>query len=550
MKKVFSLLLITVIILSVFSGCSEKGVDEQLIYPIDNDPVYLDPQIASGTAAQNIIANVFEGLVTFDTDGNIVPAAAESFEISSDSKIYTFHLRKDLKWMITSSAGKLFDKNETPELFNEKGDPELDVTVDDFVFAFRRAVNPETGSLNASLLKSIKNAAKISVGELSANQLGVTKQDDYTLIIELEKPDCDFLYTLTLPLCMPCNQTFFEKTRGRYGLSSEYLIFNGPFFISNWSEGKAVSTRKNEKYHSQEDVKPYSIYFSINNEWETRGEKVKNATYQVAPLDKAQKAELEKSKGIEIKNFNNSINALLLNCNDEVLANADIRKAIVSAFDPEIFLEKSGKERSPGIVPSSSLTNGSSYRERAGSLSYLPFDKEQARTYYTSGTDKLNLRGIDLTVLCSVDDEFAVRSVMQQWQSAFGVSFSIGIETVDSKTLRSRLESGDYQLAIADVSFSNSTALNCLISFCTGRGNNIYGLKSSKYDALIEAVKSTKSTSEYIAALKKAEKYLISGAVIVPIFENETYQGIAKGVEGVTISPSVEVVYFKEGLKK
>ena len=115
LKKLLCLSLLLVTLLSFCSCGGNKGADAQLVYPIDKDPGYLDPQIIYDIGAKNIIANCFEGLVTVDSEGNIIPAAAEKWETNAKETVYTFHLRQDMKWKVTSAAGKIIGENYKDE---------------------------------------------------------------------------------------------------------------------------------------------------------------------------------------------------------------------------------------------------------------------------------------------------------------------------------------------------------------------------------------------------------------------------------------------------
>ncbi|MGN1418589.1 MAG: ABC transporter substrate-binding protein, partial [Acutalibacteraceae bacterium] len=223
-KKIISLFLCTALVLLSFTACGSGGANERIVTPIDSEPEYLDPQIVSDKGAKNIVLNCFEGLVCYDENGEIVPAAAENYSVSDDGLVYTFDLRQDGQWKVTSAAKKIIGEDKA-ESFDTR------VTAHDFVFALRRALQPETLCPYASSLMNIKNAKKVNSGSVSSKNLGVKASSDYTLVITLERKDSDFLSALTLPACLPCNEEFFELTKGRYGLSADNLIYNGPFYI-------------------------------------------------------------------------------------------------------------------------------------------------------------------------------------------------------------------------------------------------------------------------------------------------------------------------------
>ena len=127
-----------------FSSCSspsnvEKAIDEQILhFGLGSEPQYLDPHLANSVSAHNVIIALIEGLVSEDPKTlKPVPGVAEKWEVSEDGLVYTFHLRKNAKW--------------------SNGDP---VTAQDFVFSYKRILNPELASQYASMLHGLKNARK------------------------------------------------------------------------------------------------------------------------------------------------------------------------------------------------------------------------------------------------------------------------------------------------------------------------------------------------------------------------------------------------------
>lgn len=541
LKRVLGVFLCLILIMLPLASCSSDGTGKQLVTPIDVSPEYLDPQITSEIGARNILANCFEGLVGIGENNTIVPAAAESYEVSDNGLVYTFHLRKDAQWRVTSDAGRTIGEGYEKS-FN------TDVTAEDFVFGLRRALLPETKSPYAHALFCIKNAAQVYSGKLSASDLGVEKIDSYTLKITLERPDPDFLYTLTTPACMPCNEEFFEMTGGRYGLSTQYLIYNGPFYVSAITDN-AVIVKKNPDYHSQSLVKPASVYFTIRNEQETRAKKVKDGTYEAALLTASQAKELSRKKDITVKPFLSGELSFLLNCRDEILSNMDIRKAISLSFNEKPLLELTGLTSASGVVPGGLTVGDTGYRKKAASFDFSE-DENAAKKYLKSGLQALERDDIELTVLCASEYETAVRTVMQSWQSLFGVSFNISVESVESTELSKRISEGNYQLALCNLRFLDSSAFSAVYRFTSFSRDNPVGLNETQYDNLVLGIKKCKTEAQIVKAIEEAEAYLISCAAVIPICETDVYIGLAKGVEGIVFSAAGDTMYFKNAVKK
>lgn len=529
--------------LFLLSACSPRGADANLYFPIDNDPGYLDPQIISDSGAKNIIANCFEGLVRLDEDGKIEPGYAESWNISSDGLTYTFKIRKDGKWAIMSASSDFLGED-----FRETFDSR--VTAHDFAFGLKRALLPETISPGAKNLFSIENAELVNSGKLSADELGVKAIDDYTLIITLTQPDPDFLYVLLEPECMPCNEEFFEATGGRYGLSTRFLMYNGPFYMSNWADDAAITLMSNDDYYDFKHVKPYSVYFSINGEQSTRLDKIKDEIYDVAPLTTEQAEKLQKKISYTVKDFENGLYCLAFNCQDSTLSNLNIRKAIVSSFDRALFYSMLEEGSVGGIIPSSMLLSGSKYREAAGDISFTA--STDPKKLLEDELKKLELDYVELTVLCTEREEKAIRSVMQKWQATLGVKFNVFVETATAAEISQKVNGGDgdWQIALTNISFPHLTAFNGLLQFTTGNSENILGFEDKKYDALVGAIKTASGFDTSISATREAEQYLLDSCVLVPLYSSPAYYGLGKGVSGVIFNTTGDVVYFRDTVVK
>ena len=180
MKRVLKAISLILAMLTLFSlsACSDSYQDAIIYFEIPEQPYTVDPQTASADSELVIVNNIFEGLLRKNESGAIVGGVSTSFEYNNLT--YTFKLREDIVW-----------SNEEP------------LTADDFVFAFRRAVLPETKAPFASRLFPIENAKEINEGKKSAETLGVSAPDSTTLIIKLSYEDGDFEEALTTSVAMP-----------------------------------------------------------------------------------------------------------------------------------------------------------------------------------------------------------------------------------------------------------------------------------------------------------------------------------------------------------
>lgn len=233
-KKIISLILITIIIITTFCACGEKdGTGKALSYPVSAEPACLDPQIATGDAALTTVYNTMLSLVKIDNSNNIVPGAAAIWDISENKCVYTFHLKDGLRWHLLESTKEIAGSDFSGAL-----------TSYDFAFGIKRTLMPETQSPFAKDFYIIKNGEEVNSGELSEDKLGIETPDSQTIRITLEKPSDEFLYLMATSGAMPCNEDFFNGTKGRYGLDVDYYLSCGPFYLSKWNHDASIILRK------------------------------------------------------------------------------------------------------------------------------------------------------------------------------------------------------------------------------------------------------------------------------------------------------------------
>lgn len=185
----------------------------------------LDPQLNEDVDTGNAINNLFEGLYNEDAKGDLVPALAESYTLSDDRTVYTFKLRKAL-W--------------------SNGDP---ITASDFVFGWRRAVDPATASPYAYYpgLAGIANADDIVAGKKKPEELGVKAIDDQTLEVTLSSPRPYFLKTTVVTTLFPVPQKVVEKF-GKDWVKPENIVSNGAYVLKQNSPGELVVLTRNKNY--------------------------------------------------------------------------------------------------------------------------------------------------------------------------------------------------------------------------------------------------------------------------------------------------------------
>jgi oligopeptide transport system substrate-binding protein len=204
------------------------------------EPETLDPHKTAANFTYHITRNLFEGLVVLDPKGNVAPGVAESWSVSEDGLSYRFNLRANARW--------------------SNGDP---VTAGDFVFSFRRVLDPKTLSVDVSELYPIKNAEEVNAGKLDATALGVTAPDERTFEITLKGPTPYFVNVLTIEQGMPVHEKSVRLSED--WVKPGKLVSNGAYMLDDWSPYSHIRIVKNPHYWNAAKVAIDAVMFDPTN---------------------------------------------------------------------------------------------------------------------------------------------------------------------------------------------------------------------------------------------------------------------------------------------
>lgn len=206
---------------------------------IDSAPPALDPSLVTDVPGQHVLDDLFEGLTVITPAGEPGPGVASSWDISADGLEWVFHLRPEARW--------------------SNGEP---LTAADFLFAWRRTVNPATGSEYAQALAPIRNALQIAAGRLPPEQLGAEAPDAHTLRVHLVAP------TPYLVHLMSCAFTFPQHaaTVTRWGddwTRPEHLVGNGAFRLVEQIPGTRLTLERNAAYRDAAGVRIEKVIYYV-----------------------------------------------------------------------------------------------------------------------------------------------------------------------------------------------------------------------------------------------------------------------------------------------
>lgn len=198
---------------------------QELVRNNGSEPSSLDPHKVESDVENNIISDLFEGLVSVSPAGEIEPRLAEKWE-NKDNTVWTFHLRPGVTW----SDGTA-------------------ITAQDIVWSWQRLVSPLTASPYASYPGNmhIVNGAEIAQGQKAPETLGVKAVDDATLEVTLTQPNAAFLAMLAHPSLVPLDKVLISRYGDKW-TKPEHIVTSGPYKLSQWVVNERIVAERNPRY--------------------------------------------------------------------------------------------------------------------------------------------------------------------------------------------------------------------------------------------------------------------------------------------------------------
>ena len=484
----------------------------------DVEVASMDPQIATDGTSFEVISAITEGLYSIDAAGSPIMAMAESVDKSADGLTYTFKLR-NAKW----SDGTA-------------------VTAKDFVFSWRRLVDPKVASEYAFIMEiaGVKNAVAATTGDKPVEELGVTAKDDKTLVVELDVPVPYFESLMAFPSFLPVNEAFFTKAGDTYGTSPATLLSNGPFKITAYEPAATTITlEKNADYWDAGKVALDGIQYQVIKDSQQAMLSYQNGDLDVATLSGEQVEQFQADP-----EFKNIVAGYLwyISPNQTVkgLENVNLRKALALSYDKEAIVKnilKDGSIVANFAVPTLLATgpDGKDYRETADT--YLSTDKAKALEFWNTAKKELGVTTLKYTMI--VEDTESAINVAQFIQSEIQKTLpgiTIELQTMPKKNRVERMQQGDFELGLTRWGPDYADPMTYLDMWTTGSPNN-YGFWSNKdYDEIIESAKKGELALDLKArweALKDAEAIVMAEAVILPVYQKGDAVMVKAGVKGI-----------------
>jgi oligopeptide transport system substrate-binding protein len=500
-------------------------------YSFDNEPPGIDPGISQGSVQSTIYAALYEGLVSVDENGNIIPAAATSWDISADGLEYTFYLRDGLKW----SDGK-------------------PVTADQFVYSWLRVLTPATASTYSWFVEMfIKNGTEYGKGEVGAEEVGVKATDEKTLVVTLKFPASYFLQALLTGVWLPVRQDVVEANPDKWAYSGDTAISNGPFVLTEYKIGSYIAAEKNMNYWDADSVKIDNLKFSFITDQNTA-----YSAFLAGDVDGINS--VPPSEFVNILTTDDRLHTydqlrirfLRLNNKSVGLDNPMVRRAINLAFDRKGFLSGLGiitAQPLLGSVPSGLFLDGKEFRVVSGDNGLAETAKLEEAQKLLADAGYPNGEGLPTYVLHCADNVVKDAEIVQQMLLT-NLGIKTEIKPVDTKLNFPMMVEGKYDIAFGGWGGDYNHPMTFLELFTSTAYDNATFWANAEYDDYIAKARVATNEAEALDLMVKAEHLLMQESPIVPISVPSGALMIQKYVTNWFITPSDTLYIYKAVVTK
>ncbi|MBQ1312294.1 MAG: peptide ABC transporter substrate-binding protein [Blautia sp.] len=483
---------------------SVSAAPEQVFnYALIDDPDSFDPGYTLNSFAGPVFDNCFIGLVKYDVNSEIVPGAAESWDVSEDGTVWTFHLVEGMKW----SDGS-------------------DFTAADFEFAWQRVLTPEFGASGAYMLYNyIANAQSYYNGECEWSEVGVKALDDTTLEVTLASPCSYFIDLLATWTYSPVCKAVVEANPD-WATDYENYVSNGPFKMVNYRMGEGIYLEKNDQYWLADNVKLEKINFKILQDLSTAFD-----AYNAGELDgltKVPSSDIPTLKGRDdfysITQFSDTY--WMFNTTSEFLKDARVRKALAISIDRIALIEdvlQASYTPASGEVPYGYIqSDGQDFREAGGNYGITEEAQVEEAKALLAEAGYEDPSQITIRVCYYTNDTVkkVAEALASMWETNLGIKCEI--ESAEWTVFYDQILQLDYDVAAMG---DAATYLNPMAFLQTYQGDNPpleTGWRNPDYDAALMNALSATDEAEADRYLHEAEDLFMNDYVLLPLYYGST----------------------------
>ena len=490
----------------MLGACSNRGDDDgvpqsgapALNRALSTEPESLDPQKSRSVQAADVLRDIGEGLVSYDAGGEMIPATAESWDISADGLTYTFRIRPEARWA--------------------NGDP---VTAADCVFGLRRLVDPTTAAFYAAELGNVVNAADIVAGKLEPGELGVSAPDDRTLVISLVRPTPYLLSLLSHPSTFPVHRGSVRQHGDAFARAGN-LLSNGAYVLADWEPGAIIELHRNEHYWNDAETSVDLVFHHV-------------VTQEMSEFNRYRAGELHVTSTVPPENFDQiradypdelhvaptlGVYYYGFNMTKPPFAdNPELRQALSMAIDREVLVEAiTGRGEAPAYswVPPG-IDNYEPVQLPYAELSQQERNAIAQSLYRKAGYSRDNPLRFELRYNTSDTQQRIALAVQAMWRKVLGAEAQT--VNVEFQVLLDQMREREVTQVFRSSWFGDYNDANTFLAIMqSDSAANMPGYSNPEYDELMRSAGEQLDLDRRRLYLEEAERVLLADHAVIPLY--------------------------------
>jgi oligopeptide transport system substrate-binding protein len=498
------------------SNQQPSGTQEITVNALQGEPDNLDPNRSSFATEAAVIRQVFEPLLNFDKDLKPVPAAASSFDVSQDGKTYAFHLRQGAKW--------------------SDGQP---VTAKDFVYSYKRILDPDTAAEYASFFTDagIVGAADYNSGKGSADAVGVRAVDDNTLEIKLDEASGFFPNLAALWVVAPVRQDVIEKAGPGWAQDPATYIGNGPFKMTEWVHQDHITLVPNPNYAGTKPTLQKVTYLMVTSgEADYAAYRNNERDWTLVPDADVQTVRGDSQLSKEAVEYTELTTFwLIMNNAKPPLDNLMVRKALSKAIDRQAMIRDIaagvGKPATSMIPPGMP-----GYQPELGKD--IDFDPTAAKSLLSQAgfADPAQFPQLHFRFATTTANQSRAEFIQAQLKQNLGIN--IVLDSMEAKAYQAAYKDKDYELAFGGWGADYPDPQNWMASlFGCKASNNKYSYCDQQFDQASAKGDTGTDLNQRLQAYAQAQQILIQDLPVAPLFYRGRMVLVKPWVQNLVITP-------------
>jgi oligopeptide transport system substrate-binding protein len=539
-RLVLGLVLLCSLLVSSFTFVGAQ--DDKVLYygrGVGGDLNTIDPSLSEAADEIQIVEQLFVGLTAQnEADGSLLPGFANSWEVSEDGLVYTFHLRDDVTWVHYNA-----DSGEVEQIMDDSGNPRS-VTAHDVLYAWQRTLDPATASTYAYVpAEFVVGGQAFMGGEGAVEDLGVVAVDDYT--IEITAPEAvsfaPYIYGLWMVRPLPA---WAIEAGGDAWTEPENINTYGPFALKEWEHDVSLTLIKNPFWPGTQEAPQANldevVYMFLDPaaslaEYEAGNVDVVGSV----PVEEMDRIKADPDLGAELHISTRDCTYYLGIDNTEapLSESVHLRRALSLAIDRQAIIDNITKGDQvaarwfarPGLIAAPTMDTHAD----AG----IGYDPDQAQAELALALEELGLSSVDdLPSITAAYNDSAnhgqiMQAIQQMWADTLGIQ--VQLTGMDPTTYFTSLSEDAPQIYRSGWCSDYPDADNFLRGvFRSDSGQNDSGYNNPAFDALVDQARLETDLEARRDLYAQADTLLVAeDAGIIPIYWYTAVRLIRSNVE-------------------